>query len=188
MDLDIDDTYLYGGSFTISWRNLIPASALETDANQIRIFFAWNQQAKEAGFETEKTYITEGWIGHAATSGSFDFDGTQVPVTVSGSTSFVITSAGGGIWSDPINIDIDQSRDFIWSYYWNPALGGGDRNGSQWIAAPRTGTFPNYINEQLEGTRHGVKTKSNEASASVWVGSISTNQFVHGIQYICKVS
>ena len=60
------------------------------------------------------------YIGHAAGSGNtYDFDGTQIPLTVGGSTSFVIPN-GSSIVSDDMSYAFNSGKPFLIARYGVP--------------------------------------------------------------------
>ena len=62
------------------------------------------------------------YIGHAAGSGNaYDFDGTQIPLTVGGSTSFVIPH-GSSIVSDDMSYAFNSAKPFLIARYSAPAF------------------------------------------------------------------
>ena len=62
------------------------------------------------------------YIGHAAGSGNtYNFDGTQIPLTVGGSTSFVIPH-GSSIVSDDMSYAFNRGKPFLIARYGVPAF------------------------------------------------------------------
>ncbi len=60
------------------------------------------------------TVIGAMYAGHAAAAGDvYDFDGTQVPVTVGGSSSFTLTAGGADVVTDEISYSVDETKSFI---------------------------------------------------------------------------
>lgn len=54
------------------------------------------------------------YIGHAAGAGdAYDFDGTQVPLTVASSGSFALTAGGASVTSDTIAYPLDETKNFL---------------------------------------------------------------------------
>ena len=88
-------------------RYIIPSAKLIQPAGYIRVFFPH--------YSTD-FYILKLFVGHAAAAGQpYDFDGNQVQLFFSGNPDVTVTS--GGVWSDPVEINIDISKNLILSYY-----------------------------------------------------------------------
>lgn len=56
------------------------------------------------------------WVGMQGGSNAFSFDGSQVQVTVGGSTSFTITVNGADFATDVFNLAIDTSKALLCAY------------------------------------------------------------------------
>lgn len=93
------------GGYTIIAR--FGAAALSTSGSVIRLRFVP---------VTSGNNVTIGacYVGHAAGAGdAYDFDGTQVAVTVSGSGSFALTAGGSAVTSDNITYALDETKDLL---------------------------------------------------------------------------
>lgn len=95
----------------VNLRQQFAAAALSTSGGLVRITF-------QAGSSQDAT-ISSCYLGHAAGAGdAFDFDGTQVQVTVGGSISFTIP-ANSSVLSDLIPYTFDETKSFIVAAYFN---------------------------------------------------------------------
>lgn len=107
------------GSNNAGWngfnlRTVIPASMLTTSGFKVRM-------TMEPSSITEGAQIDSMYIGHAAGAGdAYDFDGTQVPVTYLGNTSWLI-GPGGTYLTDEITYDFNEAKAFIVAMHFNSA-------------------------------------------------------------------
>jgi hypothetical protein len=94
-------------------RQWFAASALAVSGSAVRLTLI-------AG-PSEGTQISAMYIGHAASSGdAYDFDGTQVPVTVSGSGSFTV-GVSSTVVTDEVEYAIDETKALIVAFHCNSA-------------------------------------------------------------------
>lgn len=100
---------------TTGWANFnvrlrVGAAVLTTSGVAVRLTMK--------GVSSGSTLSISGmFVGHRAASGDvYDFDGTQVRVTVGGSNSFTV-AAGATVVSDWITYSLDEARDLVLSYY-----------------------------------------------------------------------
>jgi flagellar capping protein FliD len=92
-------------------RQLIPASALSTSGSKVRLTLT---SSTAGGCSVDGAYI-----GHAAGSGDpYDFDGTQVAVTVGSSASFSI-SANSSVVTDEIVYALDETKNLVLAVHFN---------------------------------------------------------------------
>jgi len=95
-----------------TYRHTIPSSRIGYKASTIKV---------KLGYYNTEWRIANMYIGHQADSGDvYDFDGNQVQVTFSGgySGASVVT---GGLWSDPIDIDISIGKPIVCAFYFSDA-------------------------------------------------------------------
>lgn len=94
-------------------RTIILAAALSEGGSKVRLSLT-------AG-TGEGSSIDACYAGHVAAAGdAYDFDGSQVQVTVGGNGSFVIP-AGQTVVTDEINIALDETRNFMVAVHFNSA-------------------------------------------------------------------
>lgn len=93
-------------------RTVILENSLSNSGSKVRLTL-------KAGSLAEGCSIDACYAGHAASSGDpYDFDGSQVQVTVGGNTSFLIP-AGQSVVTDEIPVALDETRAFIVGAHFN---------------------------------------------------------------------
>lgn len=134
-----------GGSGGISYRMMIPASAISASGRFVKITFD--------GFTTAYTStISKAYIGHQ--SGSYySFDGNQKQITFNGGSASALI-ASGGVTSDEIEFALDETKNLIISIY---------LTGSPW-----------RMNIYNRVTGYGVSVSQSGDTASATVGPQST--------------
>jgi hypothetical protein len=99
------------GGYTSSYgaRSEVNASLISVSGWVVRLTL---QSGPTGGCEMDALYM-----GHRAAFGdAYDFDGTQVRITVGGSTTITIP-AGGSVVSDPVVFSLDETRNLLFSYH-----------------------------------------------------------------------
>lgn len=106
--LDIDS-----GSWTgFNMRQHIAASLLSQSGSKFRLTL-------QSGSGSEGAQISGMYAGHAAGSGdAYDFDGTQVQVTVASSSSFTV-AANSTVVTDEITYTFNEASNFIIAAHFN---------------------------------------------------------------------
>lgn len=99
-----------GGWMGYTARQIFSAAEVLISGDTIRLFF----------YGSVASYtLTEVFVGHgAATGNAYDFASAPVRVTFSGANSLAITTptVGGGVWSDPIPFNIDETKPLVVAY------------------------------------------------------------------------
>lgn len=95
-------------------RQVFGAGNLSVSGTKVRLTL-------RAASSTEAAQIASMWMGHAAASGDpYDFDGTQVQVTVGGNTTFTAPINTDYV-IDEIVYPFDETRPFVVAYFFNNA-------------------------------------------------------------------
>lgn len=96
-----------------------------TGASWVRVFNAY-LFANVTGSQVRLTIGAGNPTGFAISSlyfgvlsGSYSFDGTQVPITYQGSNSSIVVPANTKIITDPINYKFDPSKNYAISWYFS---------------------------------------------------------------------
>lgn len=148
-----------GFNATDAWNNysariLIPASFLSGVAAAIQVKMAYYNNVWS---------FAKAYIGHRALTGdAYDFDGNQVQLTFSGSAGGTV--GAGGLLSDVIKFNFDETRDIIVSLY-----------------LPSSVSTPKYSISGI--TTYGLASVDNAADSNVtgYTGYSNQIQMVYGI-------